>query len=382
MKYRDCNRVLNLLAQVKHITRKQPIFLLLCLLIFYSSIAQDKEIFFDLTSGGGRLFPNAYVSYLAGPVTFFNAKLGLKTLGQKEWQRLYNYPLLGIGISRNYLTTRSLGNPTAVYSFLILPLLGRSELRLNLGINLGVTWGYNPYRVQYPYDTVIGSLVAFYTSMNLNTSFHIAKSLELLLAFEFYHMSNGNTNKPNYGINMLGAETGLRYTLTRSNVVKIRDPVPSAEKNSSFIVFGSVGRMKEWVGASESTVGSISAGYYRTMNHKTRLSTGADLFYDEGNLNEFHKENVLSNVLAAGLFAGHELTISKLSIVTQLGVYVLNPTPNDPFYYTRIGLRYAIGKRVITSLTMKAHGLAVDFLECGFGYVIWKSGPRKAEKHI
>ena len=382
MKYKDSNLALNLLSKVRHIDTKRIIFLILCLLIYYSSIAQDKKIFFDLTSGGGRLYPNAYESHLAGPVTFFNARIGLKTLGQKEWQRLYNYPLMGIGISHNYLTTKSLGNPMAVYSFLLLPLLGRSELKLNLGINLGVAWGYNPHRAQYPYDTVIGSLVAFYASMNFNTSFHIAKSLELLFAFEFYHLSNGNTNKPNYGINMLGAETGLRYTLTNSKTVAIRDPVLPAEKNSSFIVFGSWGWKKEWVGVSESNVGSISAGYYRTINNKSRLSIGADLFYNEATLYETHKENVLSNVLAAGLFTGHELTISKLSIVTQFGVYVFNPYPSDPFYYTRIGLRYAIGKRVIASLTMKAHGLAVDFLEWGFGYAFWKSGPRKTKKYI
>ena len=121
--------------------------MILCLLITSSSIAQDKNIFFDISSGVGRLYPNAYLRNLAGQVTFFNARVGLKTLGEKEWQRIYNYPLLGIGISHNYLTTRSLGNPTAVYSFLILPLLGRSELKLNLGMNLGVAWGKdNPYR--------------------------------------------------------------------------------------------------------------------------------------------------------------------------------------------------------------------------------------------
>ena len=381
MKYKDSNRALNLLSKLRQINIKRSTLLIFCLLMYYSGIAQDKKIFFDFTSGGGRLYPNAYESHLAGPVTFFNARLGLKTLGQKEWQRLYNFPQLGIGISHIYLTTKSLGNPMAVYSFLNLPLLGRSELKLNLGITLGVAWGYNPYRAQYPYDTVIGSLVAFYTSMNLNTSVHITKSLEFLFAFEFYHLSNGNTNKPNYGINMLGAETGLRYTLTHSNAVPNKDPVPPAEKNSSFIVFGSWGWKKEWVGVSESNVGSVSAGYYRTINHKSRLSAGADLFYDEATLLETHKVNVPGNVLASGLFAGHELTISKLSIVTQLGVYIFNPNPYDPFYYTRIGLRYALGKRIITSLTMKAHGLAVDFLEWGFGYVFWKSRPPKAARH-
>jgi hypothetical protein len=97
------------------------------------------------------------------------------------------------------------------------------------------------------------------------------------------------------------------------------------------------------------------------------------LFYDEGDLYSMHKDNQLTNVLAAGICGGHELTISNLAIVTQLGIYLRDPCPSDPFYYTRFGLRYTIADRIIPSISMKAHGLAVDFLEWGVGFVLWRS---------
>ena len=84
----DYNWALNLFSKLRKIKIKSPNFLILCLLIYCSSVAQDNKIFFDVTSGGGRLYPNAYESHLAGPVTFFNARLGLKTMGQKEWQQI------------------------------------------------------------------------------------------------------------------------------------------------------------------------------------------------------------------------------------------------------------------------------------------------------
>lgn len=123
---------------------------------------------------------------------------------------------------------------------------------------------------------------------------------------------------------------------------------------------------------SKCSVGSLSAGYYRTINHKSKLSACIDLFYDEGDLYSSQKENQLKNVLAAGLSGGHELTFNNLSIVTQAGIYIRNPCPADPFYYTRIGLRYNIAGRIIPSITMKAHGVAVDFLEWGIGFVLWR----------
>jgi hypothetical protein len=359
-------------------TRKQYIFLIFCLLIQFSGKAQSDQLFFDFTSGGGTLIPHPKMKNLGGPVTFFNARLGLKTWGKKEWQRVYNYPEIGLGVSHNYLTTKSLGNPTAVYSFMNLPLITGTILKLNLGMHLGLTWGFNPYREQYPQDEVIGSKLAAYTSLNLNSSFQIVHRLELLVAAEMYHLSNGNTNKPNKGINMLGAEAGVRYMISNTDVVRNSDPVIPAHRNSSFMVFGTWGTMRESTSyAGRVTVGSLSAGIYRTINHKSRLCAGVDLLYDEGNLNEIQKENRLKNVLAAGVFGGHELTFDKLSMVTQVGIYLHNPVASDPLYYTRLGLRYAVTKRIIPSVTMKAHGISVDFLEWGCGFVLWDFENRK-----
>ena len=324
--------------------------------------------------GGGRLFPHPKFKYMAGSVALYNARLGFKTSGNMEWQRVYNYPEIGIGISHNYLTSGSIGNPTAVYSFMNLPLLPDAKLKLNLGINLGLAWGFNQYSGQNQKNILIGSKCAAYVTLNINSAFRISQRFELLVSAEAYHISNGNTSKPNKGINILGAETGVRYKLSSLPRIPITDPVIPKKKVSSVIVFGSWGWMQESnTYTSKCSVGSLSAGYYRTINHKSRLSACVDLFYDEGDLYRSQKENQLTNVLAAGISGGHELTFGNLSIVTQSGIYVRNPCPSDPFYYTRIGLRYNIAGRIIPSITMKAHGVDVDFMEWGIGFVLWKS---------
>jgi hypothetical protein len=354
---------------------KRYSFLLIFTLLIHISIkAQRNNLFFDLTGGSGRLAPHhPELKPFAGPVAFFNARLGLKTLGQKEWQRVYNYPEIGIGLSHNYLTSRYLGNPTTIYSFMNLLLLTDSKIKLNLGMNLGFAWGFNPYSEHNQENIAIGSRCAAYASLNLNTSFRICQNFELLLSAGGYHYSNGNTNKPNKGINMLGAETGLRYTLSKSATELNTEPVAPIEKNSSVMAFGAWSWKKEATHSPQYPAGSFSAGYYHTVSHKSRLSAGVDLFYDKGVLFYTQKENQLKNVLAAGLFGGHELTFNQFSIVTQLGIYFRNPNPNDPFYYERLGVRYIIAKRIIPSISIKAHEFKVDFVEWGIGFILWRS---------
>lgn len=354
--------------------KRYSIFLIFILLIYTNSKAQSYNLFFDFTGGGGRLMPHyPAMKSLGGSVAFLNARLGLKTLGQKEWQRVYNYPETGIGLSHNYLTTYILGNPTALYSFLNLPLVTLTKFRLNLGTHLGLAWGFNPFSEQNPENIAIGSKCTAYASLNINTSFSIGHHLEILFSAGGYHYSNGNINKPNKGLNLLGAETGLRYILTKSATELNTELISPIEKSASVMVFGAWGRKKEATYSSQYPAGSFSAGYYRTLSHKSRLSAGVDLFYDQGALYYTQKENLLKNVLAAGIFAGHELTFSQLSIVTQVGIYIRNPHPYDPFYYERLGIRYIIAKRIVPSLTLKAHQFKVDFVEWGLGFILWRS---------
>ena len=354
---------------------KQYYFLLIIMLLGnFSGHAQHPNLYFDFTGGGGRLIPHyPSMNNFAGSVAFFNARVGLKTAGQKEWQRVYNYPEIGLGLSHNRQTKSFLGNPTAAYTFMNMPMFSLAKLKLNLGMHLGLAWGFNPFSEQNPENIAIGSKCTTYASLNLNTSFRIGHNADLLLSAGGYHYSNGNTNKPNKGINMLGAETGLRYTFSGSVTAQNTEAVSPIKRYSSIMAFGAWGWKKEGTYGSIYPVGSFSIGYYRTINHKSRLSAGIDLFYDEGALFFTQRENQLINVLAAGLFGGHELTFNRLSIVTQLGIYLRNPHPFDPFHYERVGIRYIIAKRIIPSLSLKAHALKVDFVEWGLGFVLWKS---------
>ena len=358
----------------KTIKFRYRITLILILLTALSSFAQHKNYFFEISGGSGWLYPHdPALKPIAGQVSILNARLGLKTLGNKDWQRTFKYPEIGIGISHNYLTKSYLGNPTAAFVFLNLPIFPETRLKINFGINAGLAWGINKFSGLNPENLALGSKCAAYANFNFNTLIDILPRLEFVLYSGLYHYSNGNTNKPNKGINIFGAEAGLRYKMAKFIFEKNVAPVPPAKKQTSIIVFGAMSWKKESTWGPFYKAGSLSIGYYRTIGSKSRLSAGADLFYDEGALEYTFKDKQLKNVMASGIFAGHELTLDRFAIVSQAGIYLSNPNPNDPFYYERVGLRYTATKRVIPSITLKAHQFKIDFIEWGIGLVLWKS---------
>ena len=68
-----------------------------------------------------------------------------------------------------------------------------------------------------------------------------------------------------------------------------------------------------------------------------------------------------------GIFAGHELFINKLSLLTQLGYYVYYPYDFEGRTYFRIGLKRYFGEKLFGALTLKSHGAKAEAVEFGIG---------------
>jgi hypothetical protein len=225
----------------------KKIFIIFVFLLshFYGVSQQHSNLFIDLIGGSGKFFPDAKFKYMEGPVSSYNAKIGIKTLGYKDWQRAFNNPEFGIGISHNYLTSDLIGNPTSVYSFLNLLLFTRFRYSFNVGLNAGLGSGFNQNSGGNQKNILIGSRCAAYLSTNVNSIVRINQQFELYVSGAAYHISNGNTSKPNKGINMLGAETGIRYNLTDHPKAPVTEPAIPKPNESSVRVFGSWGWMQE-----------------------------------------------------------------------------------------------------------------------------------------
>ena len=69
------------------------------------------------------------------------------------------------------------------------------------------------------------------------------------------------------------------------------------------------------------------------------------------------------------LIVGHELTISKMALLTQLGVYVYNPYPHvDKGVFQRYGLKYYFTDHIFGGFSLNTHFAKADLLEYSVGY--------------
>ena len=122
----------------------------------------------------------------------------------------------------------------------------------------------------------------------------------------------------------------------------------------------------------------FSAYADKRLSRKSAVHLGGDLFFSN-----FLKELIRFQSIAfpelnvdgnedykrVGMFLGHELFISRLSIITQLGYYVYYPFDFEGRTYLRIGLKHYFGKknRWFGAVTLKSHAAKAEAVEFGIG---------------
>ena len=111
----------------------------------------------------------------------------------------------------------------------------------------------------------------------------------------------------------------------------------------------------------------------KRLNQKSALNIGADGFYNtalkyvirqDPDIDSLH----IPDFKRAGLTFGHELFISRISLLTQLGVYVYNPYQKvDARIYQRWGLKYYFSRKLFATMLLKTHFGTADCVEWGLG---------------
>jgi len=114
----------------------------------------------------------------------------------------------------------------------------------------------------------------------------------------------------------------------------------------------------------------------KRLGRKSALQLGADLFFSNflKELIAFQSVSFPELQVAAdtdykrlGVFAGHELFINKMSIVTQLGYYIYYPFDFEGRVYNRIGLKRYFGEKWFGAITLKSHAAKAEAVEFGLG---------------
>ena len=301
-----------------------------------------------------------------------------KTHGHKEWHAIYNYPDYGAYFLYQDFKNDILGKNYAVGAFYNFYFF---ERHLTLKIGQGIAFTTNPYDRQ-----TNSKNVAFGSKYMGNTNFilgykkeNIIDKLGFQTGFIFAHFSNGRFKSPNSGINTYSVNMGLNYNLdnqpnkprdTLAVKINFREPVRyNIALRTGF-------NESPLVGSGQKPFYHI--GFYadKRLNRKSALQFGTELFLTTAN-KEYIRFRAISfpedhvdlgtDYKRVGVFIGHELFINRISIETQLGIYVYQPYRFDGALYDRLGMKYYISKQIFTGLSVKTHGFLAEALEVVLG---------------
>lgn len=303
------------------------------------------------------------------------------TYGKKHWQHLYNYPDIGFSLAYFDFKTPELGEVIAstVYLDFYLKRWRNSELIFKVGTGLG--FSTNPYdREDNNKNNVIGSTITFTLQGRLGYQVKINDRFRLTPALTFSHFSNGAFKMPNKGINIISANLGFSYLLTdRSRADFIERPSHDAPPDEddkklryNFSVFAGA---REIIPIGGDKYPFINAVMYvdKKVSKRSALLLGADFFYSWAVKQEVKTARGLEgddrpDFKRAGITVGHELLVSKISLLTQFGVYVYRPfkSSGDPVYQ-RYGLKYYFNERFFSGVFLRAHYGVAQNVEWGLG---------------
>ena len=300
-----------------------------------------------------------------------------QTLGKKTWHALYNYPRIGFFL--DYTDSRSsvLGKSLSAVSYLDFVSVRTPNVELGAKLGTGLCYAFNPYdRQENPGNYFWGTHLNVAMYAGVYVRYKLSNRFSSEVGLEISHASNGSFQKPNFGVNNVNVYAGLIYRPYAEQTVFRSAPLLLWSRRWRYYAGFSFGLKEIYpIGGRKypSYLGYFSVG--KRVSAFSELHAGLDLLLNTSLKEEIIRNSPLGSSDAfrpdykrVGLTLGHELIIGKLSLLTQLGVYIYKPYKAEPPIYQRYGLRYYFHDKMYAGIALKTHYARADVIEVGAGF--------------
>ena len=309
----------------------------------------------------------------AGVILAYNRK----RYGYEEWEREYNYPDTGFTFAYQDMNNSTLGHNFSLYAHYNFYFFKRN---LQLRLAQGLAYNTNPYDKNQNFrGNAYGSHILSSTLLMLNYhKEYLIGGLGVKAGVSVIHYSNANVKAPNTSTNTFAFNFSLLYDMDWETPIEYvpREKKKLTEPFRVNLAFRTGINESDVINSGQFPFYIFSAYVDKRLSRKSAVQLGGDLFYSN-----FLKELIRFQSIAfpelnvspdtdfrrVGMFIGHELFISKLSILTQLGYYVYYPFDFEGRTYFRIGLKYYIAKKWFAAVTLKSHAAKAEAVEFGIG---------------
>lgn len=366
---------------------KKFLFILITLSINYQqglsqNLFSKKQLYVEGFYHYGIVAPHHdYIAYFVNErVKGFQINVGYYTIGNKYWNKDYNYPRIGIGFYKSGLGNKAIyGELNALYMY-----FDRSFLNLKNRVNIGNKIAFGVGHISKTFDlysnnlnVVIGSKYNVFIQYNLESSVRVSPMLKLKMGISLMHTSNGSIKQPNNGLNLVTSFVGLQYSLSdQSENLMTSIPKNADTTKHQFLVTSSFGwKSISRLHAYEYPVYGISFEYSRKVSNTSWLGLSLTGYLDKSIKKEFEIQlypdsTVNSSVYQSlALNTSYELRAGRLAFILQPGIYIKYSFKPYGIITNKMGLRYYFKYNLVGSMSIKSHWVAkADFIEWGLGY--------------
>lgn len=352
----------------------KKVFLVIITFSFINSVYSQKPNIIGLKFSYGSILPHHedIRASIKKHVKEVNLQIGIKTNGQYQWQQLWHYPELGFG-----LYFADLGNPevlgysTAAYFYYNKSLLSKGVWSLNFYTALGcahLSKFFDP-RTNY-LNITNGSAFNIFANVNLENGFKI-DNIILYADLGLTHFSNGGTQMPNLGLNILASSLGIKYKFRENKIVS----KPKVFKSNlyDFYFLQSFTMHDDDFSLTDKKNITVSSswdfGYF--VSKKIRLSAGLDIFYDEAGIKYLEQQGISqykqSDLISYGLHTGFSTVFGRMQFSIQ-PVFFFYKKYKESNLFERLGFRYYAGKHYVVGLDLIVDFFNAKFIEPSVGF--------------
>jgi hypothetical protein len=280
------------------------------------------------------------------------------------------------GYSLQYVkySNENLGQVVNLGYFLEPILIDQPKFSLGLRATASLNYASNPWsEYTNPENNAYSLLVNNFLGIGLQARFILTNHQSLNAFASYGHISNGNTNSPNSGLNYPFIGVGYeQYLFQRTHPNKKDFFYPQRWRldlglmmsNKSLPNFKS---MRFWV------YGITANASYRTGNLHA-WTVGMEAFRDESiafALNSNRRSAPYGFGVRLGLLGGHEFLMNRWIFSQQLGYYLYDDV-FTPAVYQRFGINYKITKQVFVGLNTNTTFPKAYTFEARLSYSFYK----------
>ncbi len=361
-------------------------YLILLGFFIYSSTIQGQEKYpysIQVTGSQGLLLshhPSIGELIKKMPV-LYNVSIGKNTFGEKNWQRMHQFPSYGLHLGWvNYQNPSVLG-----YSFHSVPYIkfaGFRSKKYALHISTGWGLGYITKIFDSVYNfknNLTGSHLNAVGIATIENQVRVSDRLHIGFDFVFFHTSNGSIKKPNQGMNMPMFGLSVKYAFGKEQMIASIDSISKeAERSKKW----NIGVQSTWgvketfpIGTKKYINGSLSAFAERNFGQKSIFMSGIDVFYTPSLVQDLEVRGITtnpSNAYRVGVPLYYGFDVDRLKLWISWGIYVLDKHKIDGLFYHRAGVSYRMYQNLHIVANLKSHYAKADYFEIGLKYM-----PRK-----